>query len=1470
MRKFLAALLGVVCVSCVVAATACTGEPNYYLLTYADQDGVQFDFGDIQSGAEVREGYTVTFTVDIDEGLEGEPVVQLNSGELTPNADGVYSFVMEQESTVSVTGVLRTNTYKVTFEAGDNRIRYFSTDENKTELTDVAGLHYNLGDQISFTLTKSVYYTDDDFQVTANTTILKPDANGVYTFDVQQDTNVSVSGLVQEEGFANRAGCGTGTADDPYLISRPIDLFYIAALVENSFYQGRFAMAHYKLTADIDMQGEQLYIIGEYPEENSIATFMGEFDGNGHTISNYYIEDHIINQDDGEEIPLHYIGLFGVASATSSSAVSIHDLTLKDFEIVVDGANLDDAGFYVGGLVGFGMGVEITNCHVSGTITAYGNSDTFGYVGGIIGRQQSFYASEDLYYYSNVDSCSSAVEITCSQGNFYAAGGISAIAISAAESASSNIINSYFTGNVSGAMNAGGIVGISDSYTSVVNCYSTGEVFARSTMGVLNGQYTYSHASAGGIVGQLGSDAIVANCFSVSDVSASAMLGTNYRHTGGIAGRLDESGGLFVNSVAPVQHNNYSGSEVGNNAEFYKNSLGWSDGVWSFEGEYPVIKQNPETGYNVTVVFTGNKAVNEQNTKSYTGERNVSISDLYRERDGKAEIDRFLTSDDGLRSYGYFFDSELKNPVPLSYVPLGNVTLYVGFADYSEVAGTYFITGGGNSNYITLGIDGSFNYRQGALEYTTYYIYDGKTVTLQPSPASMITVGEGEDASTSYVYATAEKGESLEFEYIYRTSSTDAPATGSFTAVVKHASFEYGTYYAEGSDDYTFNFDGTGRYGNVAFTFTFNTNGSIITITLANGNRAVANVTDDGLTISNKNFTKYDVFRGLWEKSYTTHETYSFDGKGGWTSEKFVYDKDGEPAHRVTETGAYTIADGVIAFNGNCTASFDADGNLEIFNGVYSEKYYRENSFVGEWRFLNVYEPITLSFGGLNGEGYGKATVKYANADDIVMNYEVLGIDGTDYIYLFLGDEIYGQLTFNAGNETLNGIIYSVLSGGLKNNVLFCLYDEFKGLWLSTEFGEIEFNGLGNYDIAGTGDYTRAQGVIKINGRTAGAYKLEKSLMTGEFTYRNITYTIVYNPATGNAEITAADTEETSVLVKPDEMHGLVLVDGDGNRYSFDGGSALVGGGKLTVGEEEYVYTPSANGYSVGETGSLVIEDGFYKITLGSAEPKVLTLENPFTGSWDIGGVRGGSLVSGIRGGSLVIDEINADKRAAGKYLGVDVVFTYNAEGGYLSFTHANATLYVLAFGSTEYELAISAQPNSFGEYVMCLKEGNLDEYAGEYVAGDGSKIVLDGFTVSKYGDGTASVWNKDGKLTATYTYAINGFGEIVFYGDRTRIFAKSENGEYVLGSDTYELVDIDWFYLKTNIEDGDGNVYTFNGHGTVKVSDGKTYSYEITELDEVSAIFSLTFTDSEGNELKAEYDVGAGVLSFPEEEGND
>ncbi|MBI9009284.1 MAG: hypothetical protein JEZ05_04560 [Tenericutes bacterium] len=116
----------------------------------------------------------------------------------------------------------------------------------------------------------------------------------------------------------------------------------------------------YRLTADIDLSDEEWIPLGDYS-----LPFMGNFDGNGHTISNLTITTDYL-----------YSGLFGKVSG------NITDLNCENFSIVYE----TDFLTYAGLVAGFTDG-NIDNVTVDGSIDIT-NTGMNSYVGLLIGFSQ--------------------------------------------------------------------------------------------------------------------------------------------------------------------------------------------------------------------------------------------------------------------------------------------------------------------------------------------------------------------------------------------------------------------------------------------------------------------------------------------------------------------------------------------------------------------------------------------------------------------------------------------------------------------------------------------------------------------------------------------------------------------------------------------------------------------------------------------------------------------------------------------------------------------------------------------------------------------------------------------------------------------------------------------------------------------------------------------------------------------------
>ncbi|GAG44820.1 unnamed protein product, partial [marine sediment metagenome] len=145
---------------------------------------------------------------------------------------------------------------------------------------------------------------------------------------------------------------GSGTAEDPYIISDVDDLQAIEATDLD---------AYYELSNDIDALETSTWNAGAGfdPVGTGGTEFTGSFNGGGYTISNLFINRPAESA----------IGLFG---ATYTAV--IQNVTLTDVNITGD--------YYVGGIVGNAQDTLISDCYVAGSVVA---TDSIGKIGGIVG-----------------------------------------------------------------------------------------------------------------------------------------------------------------------------------------------------------------------------------------------------------------------------------------------------------------------------------------------------------------------------------------------------------------------------------------------------------------------------------------------------------------------------------------------------------------------------------------------------------------------------------------------------------------------------------------------------------------------------------------------------------------------------------------------------------------------------------------------------------------------------------------------------------------------------------------------------------------------------------------------------------------------------------------------------------------------------------------------------------------------------
>lgn len=1438
MKKILTTVFASLAVfGCAIGFAACAGQPTYYTLTYSRVDGVEF-ISDVKSNAKVKEGYEVSFSLSLDEDCEGTPVVSVNNKILTADAEGKYSFVMSADTTVTVTGIALVNYYTITFDDGGERVTFASEQGNVEE-----GISVPAGEEVRFEIDVSVYYADT-YSVLANTEIITPDENGVYSVYVTEDTNVTLHNLEQEVNFANRANGGKGTASDPYKIERPIDLFYMSVLINSDFYT-TFYDKHYKLMNDIDMGGEELYVIGN--ATTSTAMFSGVFDGNGHTVSNYFIQDKQIDQESFGDYYYPYVGFFGYANGAQ-----IYNLTLNDFTVYADESK-QLSNFTVGGLVGFGDGVNISGCTVNGKIEVAGEVDDtgyIGYVGGIIGLQQSVYDNYTRYY-SSVVSCTAAVDIDVKGGFIYAAGGITGYLLSGESKTTAYVLNCAHTGNISGAMRAGGVVGSADENTSIINCYSVGDVSATCNFyGVgYEGMEDYIYASAGGVVGSVENNSIVANCFASGLTSAYSTNGREYE----LIGRVTPGNtGAYVASVdaqEPLVLNSYWRLDPAGFTESYlKNTLGWSESDWVFSEGLPAVNlEEANKQYQITLNY-GAYTVNGKTQKTLT------VSNLYLPMsyweigvDGVGSIPEFVVAEGAgsVRSYGYFFDEELTQKVPYGYVPTGDTVLYVGFANYADVAGTYHV----QAAYAGLGIElqlkenGTLVYKDGAIEYTSSYLYNGEEITLLNT--CLIMASEyGEEYYGIYSFRAVLDGDALVISDSWFFVNGYA-----LNAYREYENLVYGEYQTVDGKQVVFFKDRTAIIDGAVYIY--EVTGTQITLTAVEGGTLSGTLNGDGYvgTVGSDSVSKLNAYIGVWQSASSVLSQLSVKANGEWTIEEYEYDGDGNKVVYQSKSGTYTVSveDGSLLLNSGETVAFDKTGRfLEVYRNGYTQTYYQENSFAGEWHYFHTSEPSDLILNGIGKDGYGTAQILYNRTGETYdLLYEAVTLVEEDestqtYLIFYLNGTAFASLTFSAQTQTLVGSLFSPYYGTNVEGAVFCKYDVFRGEWISEVPGleRISFDGKGFYNLNATDTSLAVKGKATINGGKSVAYTVRSNGLSGSFVYEGVTYQMSYDLATKTVSVTAED--GAFDLLSYDVWYTTPLVDGNGNTYTFDGRGALAGGGKLTVvgqtvGVVEYTYKSTANSFTIvgDETSAFTVNaDGTYTLVLNGVE-KTLTLKNDFTGKWLIGEVLD----------YVEIGAVTHDMKATGIFLGEEKEFTYNKEENHLTFTYEGQVMYLISLGT---ELALSFADDTLSGYLPCIPESLQDSWKGTYTAQNGNTLTFDGLSATRYGKGYAVLKDGKGEIICEYSYMVKDGVPVLSY-NRFRysfIAATSDTEEaFNLNNNYYRLIDA-LYEVQAEVL---GVTYVFDGAGKVTCSDGSAYTYTIDSVSISGLIFTLTLEAIDG-----------------------
>ena len=368
---------------------------------------------------------------------------------------------------------------------------------------------------------------------------------------------------------------GSGTKNDPYNIYNTADLLKMSELLVPG------TKIYFRLKADIDMTGiDWVPLNFASPYENLI-----DFDGNGHTISNF------------TSTFANYPSFFGVLYG------SCHDVTFTN--AVIESAVGGATGIVASYCGTTNMPGEAHRVHVQGRVTSPGGNKNG--TGGLFGR----------IWGANITACSADVEIE--SGEDYVGG------LFGYDTGASTVSDCWTKGHVKAGSKVGGIGGgFIKADSEMYNCFSLmtvegsfqyAGILGHANLDQKNANTTNTpnnrvegciawndeiksratdgaeHYSSGVIVGFTATQNYLVNCFRKADIVFSecpvnAELGyvvTNQGNAGPGAPLV-----VGTNSYDFAYHGLAAPADA--TVTSLARSLGWSDSVWDFSTPIPTLK----------------------------------------------------------------------------------------------------------------------------------------------------------------------------------------------------------------------------------------------------------------------------------------------------------------------------------------------------------------------------------------------------------------------------------------------------------------------------------------------------------------------------------------------------------------------------------------------------------------------------------------------------------------------------------------------------------------------------------------------------------------------------------------------------------------------------------------------------------------------------------------------------------------
>ena len=192
--------------------------------------------------------------------------------------------------------------------------------------------------------------------------------------------------------IATKYAGGTGTKDDPWLISNDLELAKLAHDVTSGKTKAMFAGEYFKLTKDINLNQGKWMPIGTWKcnKKDNDRYFAGKFDGDGHTISNMKIE--WVNAENNEASWGLFGRLYGSSASSEATYASVTNLIIdnaliqKKKDTAPVGSSVIKIGTVAGDMTQFAeiSNIIIRNSQITDNEETYNTPNSFR-VGGVVG-----------------------------------------------------------------------------------------------------------------------------------------------------------------------------------------------------------------------------------------------------------------------------------------------------------------------------------------------------------------------------------------------------------------------------------------------------------------------------------------------------------------------------------------------------------------------------------------------------------------------------------------------------------------------------------------------------------------------------------------------------------------------------------------------------------------------------------------------------------------------------------------------------------------------------------------------------------------------------------------------------------------------------------------------------------------------------------------------------------------------------